>query len=294
MGQDASSSWNDRERLGLPHPSDETALQAYVEYYTYDAVGNPLQVRHTAGTAGSPFQNYWTRDFTVDGASNRMIGSAVGGTSESYQYDGRGNLVGGLGHLGSLAYNAANRMSYLDDGVAVAWFYQYDGSGQRVRKWSTGNAERLYVGAWERYAGSKGLVRHSLRAGGCLIETRVAGTDSGDAALNGRLEQLLRFHSDDHLGSVGLELDETGAVISFEEYYPFGSTSFQSGRSTAEVRLKRYRYTGKERDEKSGFNYHGPGTTRRGCCAGWRWIRWRASSRRCSRRITIASTTRSV
>jgi RHS repeat-associated protein len=54
-----------------------------------------------------------------------------------------------------------------------------------------------------------------------------------------------------------LELDENAAVISYEEYYPYGSTSYQTGRSSAEVSLKRYRYTGKERDEESGLYYHG-------------------------------------
>ncbi len=31
----------------------------------------------------------------------------------------------------------------------------------------------------------------------------------------------------------------------------------QAGRTAAEVSLKRYRYTGKERDEENGFTYHG-------------------------------------
>ena len=31
-------------------------------------------------------------------------------------------------------------------------------------------------------------------------------------------------------------------------------TSYQAGRSAAEVSLKRYRYTGKERDEESGLS----------------------------------------
>jgi RHS repeat-associated protein len=46
-------------------------------------------------------------------------------------------------------------------------------------------------------------------------------------------------------------------VISYEEYYPYGTTSYQAGRSVAEVSLKRYRYTGKERDEETGLYYHG-------------------------------------
>jgi RHS repeat-associated protein len=46
-------------------------------------------------------------------------------------------------------------------------------------------------------------------------------------------------------------------VISYEEFHPYGSTAFQGGRSVAEVSLKRYRFTGMERDEGTGFNYHG-------------------------------------
>ena len=52
-------------------------------------------------------------------------------------------------------------------------------------------------------------------------------------------------------------MNAAGGLISYEEYSPYGSTIFQAGRSAAEVGLKRYRYTGKERDEESGLHYHG-------------------------------------
>src|SRR5262249_50384974 len=68
--------------------------------------------------------------------------------------------------------------------------------------------------------------------------------------------QVVRYQHDNHLGSAYLELDQDAAVISYEEYYPYGSTSYQAGRSAAEVGLKRYRYTGKERDEETGLTYH--------------------------------------
>jgi RHS repeat-associated protein len=68
---------------------------------------------------------------------------------------------------------------------------------------------------------------------------------------------LIRYQLGNHLGSASLELDQNGDLISYEEYHPYGTTAFQAGRSAAEVSLKRYRYTAKERDEESGFNYHG-------------------------------------
>jgi RHS repeat-associated protein len=83
-----------------------------------------------------------------------------------------------------------------------------------------------------------------------LAETRTQG--------NGGLPaQVIRYQLGNHLGSASVELDNSGALISYEEYHPYGTTAFQAGRSAAEVSLKRYRYTGKERDEETGFSYHG-------------------------------------
>jgi RHS repeat-associated protein len=51
-------------------------------------------------------------------------------------------------------------------------------------------------------------------------------------------------------------LDQNGGLISYEEYHPYGSTAYQAMSSAAEVSLKRYRYTGHERDEETGLSYH--------------------------------------
>jgi RHS repeat-associated protein len=70
-------------------------------------------------------------------------------------------------------------------------------------------------------------------------------------------DKSVRYQYTNHLGSTCLELDENAALISYEEYYPYGSTSYQAGTSAAETSLKRYRFSGKERDEENGFYYHG-------------------------------------
>jgi len=61
----------------------------------------------------------------------------------------------------------------------------------------------------------------------------------------------VRCELSDHLGSAALTLDATGNWTNREEYFPYGETSLGS------FRRKRYRFTGKERDEESGLNYHG-------------------------------------
>lgn len=236
-------------------------MRRYKQYYEYDAVGNILQMRHTvSGGTGS-----WTRYYTIDTTSNRLLSTVVGsGTPENYTYDPRGNMTNGFGHLQSMTYNASNRLEKVVIDNNRTAYYQYDGAGQRVRKTILNNAvshrdTRKYFGSWEIYtkfvSGVSTLERETLHISDdmgrvALIDTRTVGTGTEPA-------QLLRYQYSNHLSTATLELDATAAIISYEEYFPFGSTSFQSGRSGAEVALKRYRYTGKERDEESGLYYHG-------------------------------------
>ena len=68
---------------------------------------------------------------------------------------------------------------------------------------------------------------------------------------------VIRYQYDNHLGSASLELDNNANIISYEEYHPFGTTSYRSGRTETETSLKRYKYVGKERDEETGLYYYG-------------------------------------
>src|SRR5262249_927983 len=74
-----------------------------------------------------------------------------------------------------------------------------------------------------------------------------------------------QFHLGDHLGSSNVVVDSDGALINREEFTPYGETSFGS------FARKRYRFTGKERDEESGLNYHGARY-----CIPW-LVRWAAT-----------------
>ncbi len=85
-----------------------------------------------------------------------------------------------------------------------------------------------------------------------LVETQTV--ENGNAVA---LLPVQRYQLGNHLGSASLELDKDGGLISYEEYHPYGTSSLQAMNSAAEVSLKRYRYTGKERDEETGFHYHG-------------------------------------
>ena len=80
-----------------------------------------------------------------------------------------------------------------------------------------------------------------------MLERRTVGTTTS----------LTRYIYSNHLQSSSLELDEDGDIISYEEYHPFGTTSYQAMDATINASFKRYRYTGKERDDESGLYCHG-------------------------------------
>jgi RHS repeat-associated protein len=154
-----------------------------------------------------------------------------------------------------------------DGATGETVYYVYDAGGQRVRKVieRPGGAireERLYLGSYEVYrersGGNVTLERETLHVMDdqrriAMVETKTIDADAPPFTP----ASLVRYQLGNHLGSASLELDGAGEIISYEEYFPYGSTSYRAVRSGVEVSPKRYRYTGKERDEETGFYYHG-------------------------------------
>ena len=70
-------------------------------------------------------------------------------------------------------------------------------------------------------------------------------------------DNVIPYQLTNHLDSASLELDQKANIITYEEYRPFGTTSYRSGRNIAEVSLKRYKYLFKELDNETGLYYYG-------------------------------------
>jgi RHS repeat-associated protein len=268
------TTWDDRFRVRLPHPNDGQAMRHYTERYEYDSVGNFLELTHEAVNGN------WTRSYSYNEPSliepgkqnNRMSGTEVGSNNpvtEAYAYDAHGNMIT-MPHLSLMQWDfkdqlGATSRQVVNNGTPETTYYVYDGAGQRVRKVTerqngTRKNERMYLDGFEVYREYDGsgtsvsLERETLHVMDdnqriALVETRTQGNDGSPA-------QLIRYQFGNHLGSATLDVDSAGQIISYEEHYPYGSTSYQGGRSAAEVGLKRYRYTGMERDEETGFAYH--------------------------------------
>src|SRR5690606_38718110 len=66
----------------------------------------------------------------------------------------------------------------------------------------------------------------------------------------------IRIQLPNRLDSVCVETDEQGNLLTYEEYHPYGTTSFRAVIPSSPVSPKRYRYTGMERDEETSLAYH--------------------------------------
>jgi RHS repeat-associated protein len=273
---------DDGFRTGQLQPGDGNAMGTYTEKYQYDPVGNLLALAH-AVTSGSWTRRYEYRELsqiTTAETNNRLTSTsfpgdpAAGPYSATYTHDAHGNMTRML-HLPVMAWDELDHLrsttrQVVTNATAETTFYTYDASGTRERKVtdrqaSTGQTgarakERIYLGGLELYREYQAdgvtvkLTRETLHLSDgpnrvALVETRTQGTDKG-------LPAVVRYQHGNHLGSAILELDDAANVITYEEYFPYGSTAYQSVRSQTET-PKRYRYTGKERDDENGLDYFG-------------------------------------
>ncbi len=217
-----------------------------------------MELQHIAGTAS------YTRPYEINTDNNWLLSITVGANTYMYDYDSQGNLVE-IPHLDAMLWNAQNELHHIERGTSVT-DYQYSG-GQRIRKYTDNGSEkeeRIYLGNYEiyrKYDNTDTLIieRSTVHVSDdtrriAMLETRTFGDAEDD---NDTAEELVRYIYSNHLQSASLELNEDAAIISYEEYHPYGTTSYQAMNASINAVAKRYRYTGKERDEESGLYYHG-------------------------------------
>ncbi|MDG5817066.1 toxin TcdB middle/N-terminal domain-containing protein, partial [Chitinispirillales bacterium ANBcel5] len=278
-----------REHLGLNNPilsnhdkfkqsilanlNDSHQLAKYRRNYTYDKSGNLTQIKHETKNSTRSF----TRNLVVASGSNRAIPDSMGSDVAPF-FDLNGNMTA-LEHLAGIDWNYRDNISKATiiertGSTDDAEYYVYNSGGDRVRKLKEtlehGHVvieEKLYLGGVEikriRTESSLTLERFDHHVMDDTSRIAIVNhwikadllreVDSSDD-LN---QNKVRYQYGNHLGSASLELDSEGQLISYEEYFPYGGTSFVVGNSEKEVKLKEYRYTGKERDDATGLYYYG-------------------------------------
>lgn len=281
-------SWEDYPTCGFDHnkqgtPNQENAPQMtslYSETYVYDPVGNMLTLTHQNGSTT------WTRDSGMGGLTPRQwqqawqnhlntIGSWTNPpgnrlthveddssiAAQTHFYDENGNLVRESTSR-NLVWDHSDRLrayyTQAGNGPPTLYVqYLYDSGGQRVKKLvhpSSGSYDATaYIdGLFEQYRWQElgGKIKQNNHIHIMDNQQRIALLRIGDAPGDDH-GPAVQYHLGDHLGSSSLVLDQAGNWVNREEFFPYGETSFGS------FAKKRYRFTGKERDEESGLYYHG-------------------------------------
>jgi RHS repeat-associated protein len=255
--------------------------EGYAERYSYDPAGNMLDLSYQAASGkwkrvfgmGDLPNDQWQRS-----PNNRLTSLGNGGATQSYQFDGNGNLKQQNTERHH-TWDHANRMvGYRvqpnpTSPASVEARYLYGADGMRVKKWvlKNGNASNdestVYVdGVFEHHSWTeRGTPKENNHLHIMYNRSRVAILRVGDKYPDDGGEKV-QYHLADHLGCstvvVGGDDSAASTFINREEYFPYGETSFGS------FARKRYRYSGKEQDEESGLYYFGARHYAAGLC---RW-----------------------
>lgn len=244
--------WTDQ-----PRSTDVTKARPYTESYTYDLVGNLLTLQHQTNGAAT---GAYTRTFALAARSNRLSTLTLGPRSLPYSFDPTGNQLTEADNR-FFEWDHSNRLATFRNQAGAATpsvyaQYRYNTAGERVTKLvkrANTYEVTLYLGGFVRVlraaAGGAWISYDTLEVvdGANHVATLLRGNPLPDDPLG---EHVARYHLADHLGSTTVTLAADSTPLNREEYLPYGESSFGS------VALKRYRFTGQERDNESGLNYH--------------------------------------
>ena len=236
--------------IPLPGGGDDSWRVNYTQSYTYDKGGNLIALHHS---------NHPTRIMAVALQSNRALPQDSDGVPDfAAGFDQHGNLRALSPGGQALTWNARHQLQRVvqvarSEGEDDKEEYIYDGQGLRVRK-----VRSTWRGAVERIDQTLYLPGLELRTDGVSGETLaiIEGTGAHVLCQGTHHKPKVWYTLTDDLGSCVLALDADAALISVEQFYPFGGTSSWGGSNELEASYKTIRYCAKERDA-SGLYYYG-------------------------------------
>ena len=167
-----------------------------------------------------------------------------------YTYDDNGNVTSDeLREIAFIIYDIDNLpvTVYKTDEEQQ---YSYDVSGNRVRKYVVGGTDNYYV---SDYDGRTAAVLNA--PSGSDFTYNIWGLDNIGQARVINSAETRYYYLKDHLGSIRMTVNTTGGVLSYDDYYPFGA--IMPNRSQVSSPDARFKFTAKERDTETGYDYFG-------------------------------------
>ncbi|VVM27430.1 hypothetical protein BSPWISOXPB_10402 [uncultured Gammaproteobacteria bacterium] len=219
-------------------------LEFYQQAYTYDTGNNLTNLSHQANSST------WQQTLAIHPNSNRGTETQ----QSTNDFDANGNLLH-LDNIANLDWHYNNTLNKLTkaDKSNTTQYYVYDYQGRRVRTVVESNhqvqSQRDYLPALDISINQAKQQSATLHIG-----THILSESSKD---NAQTPHQTRYQLNSHLQSNTLGLDDKAQTLSYEHYYPYGGTAIIAGKDKTQAQQKRYRYTGKERDDSSGLCYYG-------------------------------------
>ena len=219
-------------------------LEFYQQTYAYDTGNNLTSLSHQAHSSA------WQQTLNIHPNNNHGTETQ----QSTSDFDANGNLLT-LNNIGTLHWHYNNTLNQITktDKSNSTQYYVYNYQGRRVRTVVESNNQvqhqRDYLPALDISINKAKQQTNTLHIG-----THILSENSKD---NTQSPNQTRYQLASHLQSSTLECNDKAQTLSYEHYYPYGSTAIIAGKDKTQVQQKRYRYTGKERDDSSGLCYYG-------------------------------------
>ena len=203
--------------------------------YTYDKNGNVLSLnRNYSSNSDNWIYSYYDN---TDKLKN------IGGID--FLYDASGLLRNDPTRNVNLSYDHKKRLKSVV-GAGVNDQYDYDSKTRRVRtiNQTTGVTSYYIYGLSDNAVAiyeNTNIKEWALGSFGTKIKT-----DTGRKST---------YFFKDHKGNVRASIDETGQIISAQDYFPFAKV--MRSYTLAGNGKQRYKYSGKELDASTNYNYYG-------------------------------------
>lgn len=264
----------------------------YTNAFSYDTIGNFMRkeqvnkILQPSTTATLPKETNYLLDYRYTSSHPHAVTDAG---DKLYAYDNNGNMTGWTsktsGKKRTILWNEENRVREIDDNGKATYFL-YDDAGERVLKRGQ-HGETFYVNRFYSvkngelatkcvFAGNTRVVSKLVKTPNTTTANTAAsipgsqGLDHGNGNKTGIIRRLPDgtstgvlppvekdeyFYHGDHLGSSNIITDASGSVYQHLEYFPFGETWIDEGKTPSNI--PGYQFTGKELDPETGLYYFG-------------------------------------